>query len=64
MTWLWKCRRRRADPEPVRVDSAQRRLDEAHEADPVVRSIVQKLAGFRERNNFASSIEAAFREHR
>lgn len=44
--------------------AAQERLDEAHAKESAVLELVRRLHAARDRNNFAASIEAAFREHR
>lgn len=67
MKWPWSRRAaRRRERTEVRVDlaAAQRKLAAAHAVEPEVSDLVRKLALMRERNNFASMIEAAFREHR
>lgn len=65
MRWPWTKRkdasRRKASAD---IAAVQRSLDDAHAAEAMVHDLVRKLALIRERNNFAASIEAAFRERR
>lgn len=65
MIWPWS-KRKDAHRHEVRQDlaAARERLAEAHAVEPLVRNLVRELTTRRERNNFASMIEAAFREHR
>lgn len=65
MNWGWLRRRRqRAQSATLGLAEAQRRLDDAHARDPEIKSLADQLRLIRERNNFASMIASALREHR
>jgi hypothetical protein len=65
MNWAWLRRwRQRPQSGAEGLAEAQRRLDDAHAQDPEIKSLAAQLRLIRERNNFASMIATALREHR